>query len=406
MPDGINPQHIEEWMTHIRVLAEDIGPRGSTTDAEQRAAEYAAQHFEQIGLEPCVEAFTSATSSYLFFVIVGLFFVAAFAVYPLAGRASAAVALLIAAIGLYSVCMELSFRDNPVRLIQPKGKSQNVYTRLEPTGEHRHDLILVGHLDTNHAALIFRSPRWVDAWRVLASIFFFGFVAAFVIDAVGLVTQATLIWPMLSLPGLLSGIGLAGFCLEGELAPFTHGANDNATAAGLVLHLAQRLKAERLNHTRVWFVCTGCEEVKHYGAVDFFKRHRGELVSPRALVFEMLGRDGPGYLMKESTISLFAFRASPEMVQIAQEVARQHPELGAHPTQVDGGHTEMTDAIRYGVPAITLIGLDAGGTRWNYDGPELYWHQKQDRVENLLADVLERNYQFTWEFIQTLDQTA
>jgi hypothetical protein len=117
----------------------------------------------------------------------------------------------------------------------------------------------------------------------------------------------------------------------------------------------------------------------------------------------MLGRDGPGYLLRESTINLFSIRASPEMVALAEWVARRHPALGAHPTQVGGGHTEMTDAIRAGVPAITIIGLDEGGTRFNYDGPALYWHHRDDVFANLIPEVMERNYAFIWALVETID---
>ena len=43
---------------------------------------------------------------------------------------------------------------------------------------------------------------------------------------------------------------------------------------GLVLALAEALVKQPLRRTRVWLVCTGCEEVRHYGAIDFFRRHR------------------------------------------------------------------------------------------------------------------------------------
>ena len=45
-----------------------------------------------------------------------------------------------------------------------------------------------------------------------------------------------------------------------------------------------------------------------------------------------------------------------------------------------GGHTEMADALLAGVKAITIAGINEGGTRLNYDGPDLYWHHKDDVV--------------------------
>ena len=54
-----------------------------------------------------------------------------------------------------------------------------------------------------------------------------------------------------------------------ERTPFTAGANDNASAVGLVLTLAEAPVSPPLAHTRVWQACTGCEEVQHYGADPF-----------------------------------------------------------------------------------------------------------------------------------------
>ncbi len=396
-------QQLETWRGHIRVLAEEIGPRGSTREGEHRAASYCAEVLSSLELAPRVETFQSAVTIYGLHLAVAGGMLLSYLVYPLGGRIGAAVALALALVAVGSQSLELLFLDNPIRRLLPRAPSQNIVATILPSGEHRQDLILMGHLDTNHAALIFRSTGWINFWRVAATTIYFNFVALVVLYAVGLATQSPLIWPWLTFPGAICALVLGGLMLEGELAPFSHGANDNATAAGLVLALGERLRAEPLTHTRVWLVCTGCEEVKHYGAQDFYRRHRAELVKPRALVLEMLGRDGPGYLVRESTINLFTTRASPEMIALAEAVAQQHPELAAHPTQVGGGHTEMVDAIRAGVPAITVIGIDEGGTRFAYDGPALYWHHKDDVFANLIPQVLDRNYAFVWALVEAIE---
>ena len=69
-------------------------------------------------------------------------------------------------------------------------------------------------------------------------------------------------------------------CIQADRTPFTAGANDNASAVGLVLTLAETLRTAPLQHTRVWLACTGCEEAQHYGAIDFFRRHRSESNNP------------------------------------------------------------------------------------------------------------------------------
>ena len=53
---------VQVWLEHIRSLAENIGPRGSTTEGERRGAGYCAQVLKQLGLAPQVELFTSARS--------------------------------------------------------------------------------------------------------------------------------------------------------------------------------------------------------------------------------------------------------------------------------------------------------------------------------------------------------
>lgn len=59
----------------------------------------------------------------------------------------------------------------------------------------------------------------------------------------------------------------------------------------------------------------------------------------------------------------------------------------------------MADALRAGVPAITLTGMGPGG-----ETP--YWHQVQDTYDKIDPQVLERAYAFTWAFIQALDARA
>ena len=326
--------------------------------------------------------------------------------HPIHRRAAAllaALALILSLICTSSLSLELLFKHNPVRRLLPRRLSRNVIATIPPSGEHKRDIILMGHVDTNHNSVIFRNPKTIYAWRVFSSICAVSFYLQVILYSVGLVTQTPILWPWLALPAALNAVIVIAFMVEGERAPFSKGANDNATGAGLVLTLGEQIANAPLGHSRIWLVCTGCEEVKHYGAIDFYRRHFGELVNPQAVVFEMLGRDNPGYLVRESTINLFTIHASPELITLAASIAKQHPELHAHPTRAAGGHTEMADAIRFGVPAITIAGIAENATDYNYDGPNLYWHHKDDTLDNLLPDKLERSYAYVWELVKAID---
>jgi hypothetical protein len=374
-------------------LADEIGPRGSTTAGERRGSEYCQKILAGLGLSPRLESFISARSIYHPHLIGSVGMLIAFGVYPLAGRVTAALAVGITLVVLVSELMELGFRDNLLRRLVPKGPSQNVVATIAPSGQHTQDLVLIGHVDSHRTPIIFSSSGWLKAYGVFTLVAFGLFLVQLVLYGLGAVTQWVWIWPA-SIPSAVCAVLLAAMCIQADSTPFSPGANDNATAAGLVLTLGEQLRAQPLEHTRVWLACTGCEEVQHYGAIDFFRRHRDELRAPTAVVFESLGCDGPAWLIREGII--VPFRASRELVALAERVAGEHPEWGGYPTRIVGGNTEMADALRVGIPAITLCGITAKGRL-------PFWHQPGDTTDKMDPEVLTRAYAFTWAYLQALD---
>lgn len=387
---------VNTWLKHIRALAVDIGPRGSTTEGERKGSEYCVKILNRLGLDGRIEPFTSAKSIFQPHLFAALGILASFAIYPLAGRVSAVIAALLALLALASDVLELSFRDNPLRRLLAKGPSQNALAVLPPAGEHKQDLVLIGHVDTQRTPIIFSSPGWVAAYELFTTIAFVTFGAQVLLYALGAVTQWSWIWPV-SAVSALSAVLLAALCIQADSTPHNDGANDNATAVGIVLTLAEQFKTQPLKHTRLWLVCTGCEEVQHYGAVDFFRRHLPELVRPKTIAFEMLGCAGPAWLTKEGIV--VPFHASPELVKLAEDLSTQHPEWNAYGAEIKGGNTEMADALRLGIPAITITGL----TR---KGKAPYWHQTGDTFDKMDPDMLCRAYDFTYTYIRALDEQA
>jgi len=387
-------QHLTTWLRHIHALAEDIGPRGPTTEGERAGSEYCRGVLDELGLHPQVETFTSATSIFVPHLIASAFMLTSFVLYPLAGRTTAIIAAAVAAISLASQLLELGFRDNLIRRLTPKAQSQNIFAVSPAAGERRQDLILVGHVDTQLTPLVFRTPKWVSIYQTFTTVAFVLFMVQVALYTLGAITGWAWIW-IATIPSALGAVLLAAMCIQAGTTPFTAGANDNATAAGMVLAMAERFKAQPLAHTRVWHVCTGCEEVQHYGAIDFFRRHRDEFVNPVAVVFEMLGCAGPAWLTKEGIV--VPFRSDPQLNDLAEQIAAEHPELGAYPCEIKGGNTEMTDALRVGVPAITIVGQ----TR---DGVNPYWHQVGDTVDKMDPEVMGRAWRFVEAFIAGLEE--
>ena len=380
-------------LSHIHALAVDIGPRGSTTEGERKGAEYCQRTFERLGLKPYWEKFTSARSIFHPHLIGGLLMLVAFAIYPLGGRATAVIAALLSLLVLVSELQELGFKNNLFRMLVPKGQSQNVIAVIPPAGEHHQDLVLIGHIDTQRTPFVFRSPRWVEIYKGFTTFAFLLFAAQIVFFSMGAVFQWGWVW-LAAIPGAVCALLLVVLCIQAELTPFTAGANDNASAVAMVLGLAEEFASAPLEHTRVWAVCTGCEEVQHYGAIDFFRRHRAEMHHPKAIVFELVGINGPAWLTQEGII--VPFHADPHLLRLAEQVCAAHPDMEAYPVKISGGNSEMADCIQAGVPAITLFGL----TR---DGEAPYWHQVGDTYDKIQPEGVARNYHFTREMIASMD---
>jgi hypothetical protein len=394
MPEqtSANP-NVAAWLNHIRVLAVDIGPRGPTREGENLAALYAQAQFEKMGLKPAFEGFSSARSIFHPHLLASGLMLLAFILFPLSGWVTAVLASLLSIFVLMCELMELSFQDNPFRKIVPKGESQNVFAIIPPADEHRHDLVLVGHLDSQRTPIIFSTRQWVKIYDRFTMVVFVTFILQIIIYSLAIFFPIPWAW-YASIPTALCAVLLAVMCLHAEATPFTVGANDNASAVGMVLALAEELTTQPLQHTRVFAVCTGCEEVQHYGMIDFYKRHQLELKNPTALVFEMLGCASPAWLTKEGII--VPFTADQRLVKMAESLAAENPQWDAHPAAISGGNTEMADALRVKIPAITIAGI----TR---DGVWPYWHQLADTFDKMDPELMEKSWNMIHAMITCLD---
>lgn len=385
---------IKKWLEHIRALAVDIGPRGPTLEGERKAARYAENQLQRLGLAPITETFQSARSIFLPHLLGSLGMLLAFIIFPLAGRLSAVIAALLSIVVLASELLELGFRDNLYRRLLPKGQSQNVHALIPPAGEVTQDLVLVGHLDSQRTPFIFRSPAHVKLYDRFTTLAFITFFAQALLYTLAVFFPWPWVWAA-TIPTGLCALILAAICIEADRTPFTAGANDNASAVGMVLSLAEHYHQQPLQRTRLWAVCTGCEEVQHYGMIDFYERHQGQLVNPKALVFEMLGCSGPAWLTREGIV--VPFHADSGLQRLMERLAAENPRWGAYPTTISGGNTEMADALRRRIPAIALFGM----TR---DGVAPYWHQAADTFDKMDPAVMEKTWELTTAFIGALDQ--
>jgi hypothetical protein len=389
---GAETPCVSEWLSHIHALAVGIGPRGPTRPGERQGAEYARVSLTKAGLQPKWEEFRSARSIFHPHLLASVFILVAFAAFPVWGRVTAGISALLTILAVVSQLQELGLRKNLLRLLVPKAGSQNVYAVIPPKGSHERDLVLVGHVDTQRTPLIFRTPGWVKVYVWFSTLA----MASFIWQAIVYVLAVPFAWSWIwaaTIPSAIAAALLAALCIEAESTPFTAGANDNATGAGLALTLAGRIASDPLPHTRVYVVVTGCEEVQHYGMIDFYRRHRREMKEPRALVFETLGCADPVWSIREGI--LVPFYGDPKLRRTAERLAAEHPEWNARGASIKGGNTELSDAVRFKVPALAL-----GGMKKNGEIP--FWHQKQDTFDKIGPEFLDRAWEMTWTLIQEI----
>jgi hypothetical protein len=350
---------------------------------------------DRLELTPQMQRFKSAISAWRPFALAAALSLLAVALYPLAGRVTAGLAAAIAAVALVSSFLELNFWPNPLRWLLPKRTSQNVWAVLPATGRAVQRVVVVGHLDTHRTPFIFGSTARLKFFGVLVGVGFASFAALTALYLVGAVIQEDVLYPISLAPAVLLLILLV-VTIQADMTPYTHGANDNATGAALVLALAERLKDEPLANTEVWALNSGCEEVGLYGAAAFVREHRSKLADAYFIPLDSVGGPGSGpcFITREGMVK--PHRSDPGLLALCREIAAQRPELGAYPGVMRLGYTEGAIGIKNGLRTLTFVNLTPAG--------ELpHWHRPTDVFENVDPDVLARTSAFLWELLQRID---
>lgn len=126
---------VARWLAHIKVLAEEIGPRGPTTAGERRALDYCAGVLTACGLCTGGDRFTSTGSVFRPHLVAAIAILVAFALYPVALPASGLASAALVAFIMACEVMELTLRPNPLQLVPPRRPSANVYGVLAPAVE-------------------------------------------------------------------------------------------------------------------------------------------------------------------------------------------------------------------------------------------------------------------------------
>ncbi|MBI3947603.1 MAG: M28 family peptidase [Armatimonadetes bacterium] len=360
----------------IRTLAVEIGPRPSASAAEGRAADTLAGRLREAGLDVRIEAFGGLRSFSLTYGLIYASFVLAAAL----AWASPAAGFVLGALGLLAFALENGGREVVSRLL-PKLPSRNVVGVKAPAGEVRRRVVLVCHLDSANAALLWH-PRLVAGFRRSF------LLMAGAMGAVVLLTGALWLAPVSGLPtSVLRGALLAsGAYLLGTVLLLVHrqwrmpcvdGANDNASGVAAVLAAAAGIGP--LRHTELWVVGTGCEESGLIGMARFCDAHPFDRKRTWFLNADNCGAGRVTITTAEGM--LWRCRCDEGLVAAALRAAAAEPAL---PVDARAFHTMNNDSfvlLRRGYRALSIMAFDERGLLPN-------WHWPTDTADRIEPETL------------------
>jgi Peptidase family M28 len=388
-----NADHAGDWQDAIRELA--AMDRPSASDGERRGAELIAERLRALGCRVEIEE-ERAHGGYWW--PIGLVNAAAAAGGVLALRRRSGWARALAA-GLAGAGAAALWDDMGHgrrwfrRAVLPHRPTWNVVAEVGDAGAER-TVVFIAHHDAAHSGLVFHpilpriplklAPRLhAHAGRSFPLMY------------------AVWLGPVLVCAGSILGIrrvvatgaalaaGATAAMADIGARASVPGANDNLSAVGTVIALADRLREQPVEGVRVLLISTGSEESFSEGMQGFGQRHFSELDPDRTemVCLECLG--GPTLIVIEGE----------GMLRMRDYPAHMREALASAAADIDQPivrglrTTAATDAIialRAGYPVATLASVDETKLPMNYHWPNdiadnLHW----STIESAIA-VCER----------------
>jgi hypothetical protein len=383
---------VSHLLPDVRVLAEEIGPRGTGTSGESAAADYVAERLSVLGLPVERQVFRAVASQNAFPLTIDLVALLAFVFYsigrPLGRWLGAGLALTTAPLLRHAIRTS----DSPLRPLMPQVTSRNVVTSSEPRGELRQHVVLLAHLDTNRCRMAWQSSMV----RLLEPL---TYLTLAMLASLGLLYLAGALlggprwakWASRLPVGYVAGTIVTLW--KDDRAPYTPGAHDNAASVAVALEVASRLAAQPLHRTRAWVAFTGAEETDHAGLYALLRQYP-ELRNAAFVGLEGLGSGELVYLTRQGVCAHYT--PDPGLLALVEGVAARRPELGARAAEMTG-EDEVGTLRRSGYRALCIAGRDPKS------GTLPHWHRPDDTTETVSGEFMERAADLVFALLESLD---
>lgn len=375
------------WRSAIWELASF--ERASASQGERRAAEAIAGRLRELGLQASVEE-ERAHGGYWWPLALANMLAAGGAV--AAGRKGVrgrALGALAAAVGAAAVWDEVSggslwFR----RAVMPHRSTWNVVCDAGDV-QARRTVVLLAHHDAAHSGLIFHpalpraaarlAPRLHERSSHTLPILYAVWLGPVLVCAGALIGVRRLL-----LAGALLAVGACDALLNIGFSSVVPGANDNLSAVGVLLAVAEELSLRPLEGLRVMLVSTGSEESLMEGMRGFARRHFPELdpADTEMVCLECVG--SPTLVVLEGE-GMLRMRDYPAHMRQALAAAAGAAGVAVRRGLRTVAATDALIALRAGYRVGTLASVDYTKFPLNYHWPTdtpdaLHWRTIEDAV--------------------------
>jgi hypothetical protein len=363
----------------VRVLAEEIGPRGTGTPAETAAALFVAERLEALNLEIERHTFRAVTSQNAFPLAINIVALLAAALYFGGGAVGRWLGAGLALTTPPLLWQTIRMSNSPLRPLLPKVTSRNVVAHVRSQGETCQQAVLLAHLDTNCCRIAWQS----SAVRSLEPL---TYLTLAMLASLGLLFLAGAVfglqwtgWAALLPVAYTTGAMITLW--QDERTPFSPGAHDNAASVAVALEVARRLAARPLERTQLWLAFTGAEETDHAGLYTLLRHHGTELREAAFIGLEGLGSGEIVYLTQQGLC--FHYEPDADLVALAAIVASRQPDLGLKPAQMTM-EDEVGTLRRLGYRAMCIAGRDPA------TGTLPHWHRADDTADTISPEFMAR----------------
>ena len=290
----------------------------------------------------------------------------------------------------------------------PEKTCANVWSKLEPRGDVKQQIIISGHHDSPQEILFLKRFQKLFAFRAFAPDLFH--IGGIIFCLSWVFAQAVSGQPPLFAGALkvFMAIGLLvvipKFFLVGQKV--SPGAGDNLIASAMTIQTAGLFADQPgsglsiLEHTRLIFISFDAEESGLRGSRAFVHRHRSEIQAV------------PSYMLNMDTIynaDQLQFMVSDlnGYVKLSQETAQECQQIACqagYPARLTrmlfgGGSTDAAELAKIGVKATTMIAMPTEIIR---DG--LVYHTLQDTIERVEPAAVQACLRVIHDFILQKEQ--